>query len=171
MPQFTIEGADPTSGQQRIVILPATDERDAEQQAKKMGLLVSRVSPFTGGLPSSPAISPAPFGTSYHEPTSLSAITTPLLISAIANAVAAMFWATTCYGFIIGVAMTTACIYQFRLYGEASRMPADVLIQKAKRMGICAIIVGLFNGVSLVCGILVVMNSAKLRPAAPVNRT
>src|ERR1700722_15409900 len=121
MPQFTINGADRATQQERIVILEAKDELDAQQQAQKMGLLVSRVSPFSAALPPSLGTyaEPAPLGGTYHDPVSLAKITTPLMVSAIANVVAGMLWADTSYGLIFTLAMTTLGIYEFKLYGEA----------------------------------------------------
>jgi hypothetical protein len=45
MPQFRIDAADQGTGQARIVILEANDERDAERQARTMGLAVRAIHP------------------------------------------------------------------------------------------------------------------------------
>jgi hypothetical protein len=51
--KFTVEGADLKTGDDRTVIISATDAKDAEGQARKMGLVVARISPNDAGpLPS-----------------------------------------------------------------------------------------------------------------------
>jgi len=43
--RFTVEGADAKTGDERTVIISATDSRDAEKEARGMGILISRVTP------------------------------------------------------------------------------------------------------------------------------
>jgi hypothetical protein len=53
--RFTVEGADLKTGDDRTIIISATDAKDAEDQARKMGLVVSRIWANETESPASPA--------------------------------------------------------------------------------------------------------------------
>lgn len=171
MPQFQIDGADPNTGEQRIVILNAVDARDAVSEAQKLGLIVRGVQPFTGEYSPPQDESgagvgnrrPAPLGISYHNRKWLSEITTPMLVSGVANILASLIWAPTCIGFLFAIALTSVAVCEFRLLGESRRMPADLLVSKARRIAYYEIVVGLLNGVSIACGIVLLMNCERYR--------
>jgi hypothetical protein len=94
---------------------------------------------------------------------SLSGITTPLLVSAIGNIVFGAIWATTCFGIILTVAMAILSIFELRLYAKADTLPPLMLAEKASSISQYQIFVGLFNLVSLVCGIVLSIHARKLR--------
>lgn len=97
-----------------------------------------------------------------EEDVDLSGITTPILISAIANLIIGIFWACTVFGFIFAIPMWICCAAEFGLHGKADRLPAEKFAKKANNLATFEIIVGLLNLFSLVCGILVLINSGKV---------
>ncbi len=86
----------------------------------------------------------------------------PILISAISNIVVGLFWASLCFGFIFTIPMIVLCIFEFILWSRADTLPVRRLGEQAKTLGIFEIIVGLFNTVAFVCGIIVLINGGKL---------
>jgi hypothetical protein len=169
MPQFKVDGADPGTGATRIVILTANDVADAEKSAKKMGLIVRHVQPYAGEFPTPPTMPAgpvtyqiAPIGQSFHNPRWLTEVTFPMLVSAIANIVFSLFWAPGNLGFCFAIALTAVAVCEFRLIGEAGRMPADVLLNKAKKISYYEIGLGILTfGVSIACGIVALNNCRK----------
>ena len=99
---------------------------------------------------------------SYRAGISRNGIKVPVLISAIGNIVFGLAYACTCYGLILTVPMIILCIFEFSLYGEPDDMPPVALVSKARTLGVFEIILGLFNLISLVCGIIVLINASKL---------
>ena len=95
-----------------------------------------------------------------------SGITVPLLVSAIGNICVGLLWLSTCFGVVLTVPMAILCIFEFMLYAKAQRLGAEELAAKATTIAIFEIILGLFNIVSLVCGIIVLVHVSQLREAA-----
>ncbi|GAB6165628.1 hypothetical protein JCM19992_16280 [Thermostilla marina] len=87
----------------------------------------------------------------------------PLLISAIANIVVGLIWLATCFGVVLTVPMVVLCIFEFKAWAEADDMPLDQLIDHAGNLAIAEIVVGLFNTATLVCGIILAIQSSKKR--------
>lgn len=88
-------------------------------------------------------------------------LTTPVLISAIGNIAVGLFWFSTICGMPLGLAMFVLCIFEFRYYSNSDRLTAEEMVQRAGTLAICEICCGLFNLVSLVCGILLLINKGK----------
>jgi len=86
-----------------------------------------------------------------------------LLISAISNIVVGIVWLATVIGIIFTVPMIILCVFEFRLWSEADELPLQELVNKAHSLYVFEIIVGLFNVVSLVCGIILGVKTSKLR--------
>lgn len=59
--------------------------------------------------------------------------------------------------------MFILCVFEFWLYGESDRLPPHKLASRAGTLGIFEIICGLFNLVSFVCGIIVLINIGKYK--------
>ena len=78
-----------------------------------------------------------------------------------------LLWLATCVGIIFSVPMFILCIFEFILYGNASRLYPEELGAQAKTLGIFEIIVGLVNTPTLICGIIVLINASKLRGQGP----
>jgi hypothetical protein len=110
----------------------------------------------------SPAIVPYyASASSFNSP--VSNIKIPLLISAISNVILAIVWTSTCGGVIFAVPMVILCVFEFILYSKADRIHPEELAANAQVIGIFEIIVGLFNWISLTCGIIVLIQVSKLR--------
>jgi hypothetical protein len=89
-------------------------------------------------------------------------IKVPVLISAISNIVVGLIWAATCIGIVFTIPMVILCIFEFALWSKADSLSSGQLAGRAKTMGIFEIIVGLANTPTLICGIIVLINSVKL---------
>jgi hypothetical protein len=109
-----------------------------------------------------------------HSPPALAAarlrsgIKTSLLVSAVANIVIGLAWLAVCIGVVFIVPMVVLCIFEFLLYAKVDELPDAQLSSRARVLGVFEIIVGLVNTVTLVCGILVLINSNKLGGSAHV---
>lgn len=84
-------------------------------------------------------------------------LTAPVLVSALANLVAGYLWFTVCFGVFLTAPMLVLCAFEFIYFAQASRMPHSDLVRRTTALGIFEILIGVFNGVSLVCGILVLI--------------
>lgn len=89
-------------------------------------------------------------------------IKVPVLISAISNIVVGLIWAATCFGIVFTIPMVILWIFEFALWSQADSLSPRELGGRAKTLGIFEIIVGLVNTPTLICGIIVLINSGKL---------
>lgn len=94
----------------------------------------------------------------------ISGVTVPLLISGIANIVVGLLWLGATFGcaFPISIGLWVLAVFEFMLYASAERMPITKLGRQAHTLGIIEIVAGLFNTVTLVCGIIVLVHASKL---------
>lgn len=106
---------------------------------------------------------PSSGGTGFQMP----GIATPLLVSAIGNIVVGLLWASTCFGIVFTIPMAVLCVMEFSLYAEVEKLPKSEVARRATGIAWFEIIVGLFNLVSLVCGIVLLVNISKLRSRTP----
>ena len=81
----------------------------------------------------------------------------PILISAIANIVMAVFWICTCYGFLLAIPCIVLCIYEIRFYGRRLDYDREQFRSVTLLLGIFEMVVGLCNLISFVCGIVVLV--------------
>ncbi len=86
----------------------------------------------------------------------------PVLISAISNIVVGLIWASTCFGIVFTIPMVILCIFEFALWSKADSLSPRRLGGQAKSLAIFEIVVGLVNTPTLICGIIVLINSGKL---------
>lgn len=86
-----------------------------------------------------------------------------ILISAISNIVFGLFWCGIIIGFPIGLAMFVLSYYEFSAYGKRKTYDLIEYRKVTFQLGVAEIILGLFNGISLVCGIITLLN----RPPEP----
>lgn len=86
-----------------------------------------------------------------------------VLISGIADILLGVFWITTICGVVIGVPQIILGIFEITFFSQVDGMPIRTAKKKANNLGILEIISGLFNLVSLVCGILVLIFVSKQR--------
>lgn len=103
-----------------------------------------------------------------NDQTSISTggVTTPVLISAIGNILVALFYFGTCFLFFIGIPLVILCIFEFIFYGSRFDRAPEELASKARTLGIIEIVAGFFNLISLVCGIIVLVNAGSLERRA-----
>jgi transcription elongation factor Elf1 len=92
----------------------------------------------------------------------------PVLISAIGNLVVGLLWAATGCGIVLAIPMFVLSIFEFVFYSEADRLAPIDLAGKAGTIGIFEILCGLFNIVSFVCGIILLINKGKYERALSI---
>lgn len=116
-------------------------------------------------VPEPPAPPPPPAVTTARTPnsSSLSSVTIPVLVSAIANILSAYFWLATCIGVFLTAPMLALCIFEFIFYAKAPQMTPQQIRERGTTLGIFQIVIGLFNLVSLVCGIILLVNLGRYR--------
>lgn len=156
MARFTVLGVHRETGQDAQLAIEADSAANAKVKAEIQGVTVTRVVPLDA---------PAYYDSMPHPAALRSSIKTPVLISAISNIVVGLLWLASCFGAILVIPMVVLCVFEFKLYADADTIPDAELGVRAKNLGVFEIIVGLFNTVSLVCGIIVLINAGKLAPA------
>jgi hypothetical protein len=116
-----------------------------------------------------PAVPPPPAGPPAG-PSGLSAaelrpVTVPILISAIANLVAGYLWLilSSCLAVFLTAPMLVLCAFEFIFFARAPQMAARDIDRRGTALGVFEIILGVFNGASFICGIVVLLNTMKLR--------
>lgn len=128
--------------------------------------------PDTGPIPTPPQsdAAPTPLPLPPTGPSGLTAaelrpVTLPILISAIANLVAGYLWLvlSSCFAVFLTAPMLVLCAFEFIYFARAPQMTARDIDRRGTTLGVFEIILGIFNGVSFVCGILVLLNTMKLR--------
>ena len=111
-------------------------------------------------LAASPGNSLFPTTEKYEPP---NGIVVPLLISAIGNIVASLFWIGLIFTFVLAIPLIILCIFEFSLYSQADGLPPQKLAKKAKTLAIVEIALGFFISLpAFVCGIITLINAGKL---------
>ena len=82
-----------------------------------------------------------------------------MLISAISNLLIGLL---TLF-FLIGVIYLILSFYEFRLDRTSDRADPGDFAKSARNLSYFQMALGVFNGVALICGIVVFLNSGKLR--------
>lgn len=85
-------------------------------------------------------------------------IKVPLLISAICNCVAALFWLMTIFGIIFTIPLVILLIYEFKLYADLHDPKIVVPSSQVKTIAICEIVGGLVSLGAIICGIIILTN-------------
>ena len=98
---------------------------------------------------------PLPYVESPNPP---GIITTPLLISAIWNCLAAIVWLSTCFGIVFTAPLVVLLIFEFMLYADLNNNARIVPPSKVKTIAICEIVAGLISLALLACGIIILTN-------------
>lgn len=109
--------------------------------------------------------------TTTPTPTTRSSVTIPILISAIANIIFAYLWLATCVGVIFTAPMITLAIFEFIFYAKSPQMTNDEFVSRATTLGVFEILVGLFNLVSIICGIIVLIHTSRIRAENALPQT
>jgi len=89
---------------------------------------------------------------------SRSGITTPLMIAGISDIIVAIIWLFTCYGSIFSIFLIIHACFALTLSSGAKRMSATELSSAANTNAIFCLLVGLFNLVTFICGIVLFCN-------------
>jgi len=79
------------------------------------------------------------------------------LVSGVANILAGLVWISTLCGAPIGIGQIVLAIFEILYFAQADKKPLDQAINQAKLLAVFEIISGVFNIVSLPCGILVLV--------------
>lgn len=97
---------------------------------------------------------------------SLRGLNIPALVSAVANLLAGFVWFhLACLGFFVTTPLLVLGAFEVIFFARSPQMRADDTLRNATVLGVFEILLGIFNlGVSLVCGILVLLQVGKLRP-------
>lgn len=80
-----------------------------------------------------------------------------VLISGLANILFGLAWTLMLCGAVLGIPMVVLAVFEFIYFAQANSKPTDDAANQARILGVLEIISGLFNGVSLICGILVLI--------------
>jgi hypothetical protein len=112
--------------------------------------------------PGAPIPRAGPSGLTAAE---LRPVVVPILVSAIANLVGGYLWLilSSCLAVFLTAPMLVLCAFEFIFFARAPQMTARDLDRRGTALGVFEIILGIFNGVSFVCGILVLLNILKVR--------
>ncbi len=86
-----------------------------------------------------------------------------LVVSAISNIVVGILWASTCFGVILTVPMIVLSVLELMLWSKADSVPKRSLGRQAFNMSIFEILLGIANTPTLICGIILMINSNKLK--------
>jgi hypothetical protein len=86
-----------------------------------------------------------------------------LLISAVSNILVGLLWASTCFGIVFTVPMILLCVFEFVAWSRVDEQSNWEVSSSTHTLGIFEIIVGLANTAALICGIINLMNSGKLK--------
>lgn len=81
-----------------------------------------------------------------------------ILISAIANIVVGLLWASLCFGLIFAIPLWILCFFEFMHYGKRDSLTLKKYHANTTNLGIAEIILGLVNTITLVCGIVTLLN-------------
>lgn len=92
-------------------------------------------------------------------------VTVPILVSALANLVGGYLWLflSSCLAIFLTAPMLVLCAFELIYFARAPQMAGRDLDRRGTALGVFEVILGIFNGVSFVCGILVLLNLMKLR--------
>src|SRR5262245_29446670 len=90
-----------------------------------------------------------------------SSVWVPILISAIGNVAVGLLWVSTVVCLPVGIGMIALCVFEFLFYSKVDTLHPREVLSKANSLAILEIVAGLFNLISLVCGIIVLINIGK----------
>jgi hypothetical protein len=93
----------------------------------------------------------------------------PILISAIGNVVVATIWLSTCFLFFFAIPCVLLCVFEFRLYMKSDLLKPRDFVAQAQTLAIAEIVVGLVNMISLVCGIIILVNVPSIKRRYPAG--
>ncbi len=86
-------------------------------------------------------------------------VTTPLLVSAIANLILGVILAAFC----VGIRLLVLSVVEFIHYSRSDSMPLHRYVDQSRKLAVAEWIGGLLSWVSLLCGIVNFINAGKLK--------
>ena len=137
---------------------------ESEVQPQHAGCTVSCPScsgRFTVPIPQ--ALAPSSPFAGGHQAQLNPSIKVCVLISGIFNILVGLLWTSTLCGAVIGVPQIILAVFELVYVGRADKMPFHDAIRQGKLLGIFEIVSGLFNLISLICGILVLVFASNRR--------
>lgn len=97
-----------------------------------------------------------------HNPNAIgTGIKVCILLSGIADILIGIIWVGTCFGAVWGIPQIVLGVFEVVFFAQSDTMPRQTAIRRAKLLGCLEIVSGLFNPISLVCGILVLSFTAR----------
>jgi hypothetical protein len=92
-----------------------------------------------------------------------------LLVSAVANVVVGVLWGTTCFGLVLTGPMAVLSVFEVLLWSKADRLSDRELADRAWTLALFEVGLGVFNTPTLVCGIVALVYSGRLRDRTPAR--
>ena len=89
-----------------------------------------------------------------------------VLVSAVANLVVGGLWGTTCFGLVLTGPMVVLSVFEVLLWFRADALPDQKLADRAWTLALFEVVLGVFNTPTLVCGIVALVYSGRLRDRA-----
>ncbi len=108
-----------------------------------------------------PVASQPVFAAGQIRPRPVDELKVPLLVSGIFNIVVGSIWAITCLGFVLTIPMWILAAYELSLYRQADDLSSAELAARAKSLSVYQIIAGVLNTPTLICGIILMIQSGK----------
>lgn len=92
------------------------------------------------------------------KPRYSSSSATTILVSAIANIVVGLIWLSLCFTFPLAICLWVLSAFEFTFYAKHKKKSLSRFRSDAFLLGVFEIIAGLVNTVTLICGILTLIN-------------
>lgn len=96
----------------------------------------------------------------WNHQGSLGGLSVPLLISAISNILVGLFWLATLFGVVLAIPMFILSVFELILYSRVGHEPVARSASSARIVAIFELIVGIFNLPTMICGIILLVNSS-----------
>jgi len=105
---------------------------------------------------------PEPAGAGL-DPRAIRPVTIPILISSLANLVAGAVWFfSSCFGFFVTAPLLVLATFELWTFARATQLRPQELTRRVTVLGICELVAGVFNLVSLICATVALLNLGKV---------
>lgn len=164
MPRHVVSGIDKITSRDREMLIEATSAANAKAKAEIRGLMVTQVilvpDQAQAGTAPLPLQTPA---TATVASASRNSVKTLLLIAAVSNIVVGLMWASTVFGIVFALPLWLLCVFELVLWSKSDQLSVKDFANRAKTLGIVEVIAGLVSLPTMICGILVLVGSGKIR--------
>lgn len=164
MPASTVSGLFPQGAATPPPIQRAMGGASAEFAETQIGPdVVDAGNPYAAG-----GWQPAGQTAASAPPRTPDGLKVPLLISLISNCAIAAIWAITCFGIIFAIPLGILAWNEYQLWQRVDRADNQWFGAEAKRLSVWQIVAGVLtlNAISLVCGILLMIEGGRHETAA-----